>query len=129
MAYSFVPSLHSDVAVAMAPKVNPKTIRILLAGDSTGQAAQSLRALFSAPEHALELTAVSTVTTLLATLSVVSPEIILLDMSVAYPNPRETVRRVHRAAPSIPLVVLADESRKDDAKQALAEGAIDYILR
>src|SRR5271154_2301994 len=133
MAYSFVPSLHSDVAVAMAPndspKVNPKTIRILLAGDSTGQAAQSLRALFSAPEHALELTAVSTVTTLLATLGVVSPEIIVLDVVLTYPNPRETVRRVHRAAPNIPLVVLADEAKKEDAKQALGDGAIDYILR
>src|SRR5271154_1635562 len=133
MAYSFVPSLHSDVAVAMAPndspKVNPKRICILLAGDSTGQAAQSLRALFSGPEHALELTAVSTPTTLVATLGVVTPEVIILDLAVAHPSTRETVRRVHRAAPNIPLVVLADQSRKEDAKQALGDGAIDYILR
>jgi diguanylate cyclase (GGDEF)-like protein len=133
MAHSTPPNSHSVVAVAtqqkdsLAPK--PKKISILLAGDATGQAAQSLRALFSAPEHALELTAVSTVTTLLATLSVVTPEIILLDMALACPNLREAIRRIHRSAPSIPLVVLADEARKDEAKQALAEGAIDYILR
>jgi diguanylate cyclase (GGDEF)-like protein len=133
MAHSTTPNSHPDVGVAPVqnepPAARSRKISILLAGDSTEQAAQSLRALFSAPQHALELTAVSTVTTLLASLSVVSPEIILLDMSVAYPNPRETVRRVRRAAPSIPLVVLADEAGKDDAKQALAEGAIDYILR
>ena len=132
MAHSTALNSHSQAAPepakdAAAPK--PKRICILIAGDNSGQAALSLRSLFPAPEHALELTAVSTVTTLLATLSVVSPEIIVLDLAVAYPNPRETVRRVHRAAPSIPLLVLADESMKEDAKQTLAEGAIDYIVR
>jgi diguanylate cyclase (GGDEF)-like protein len=101
----------------------------LLAGDNTGHVAQSLRGLFSEPEHALELTAVSTVITLLATLGVTAPEIIVLDLVLAPRNSREIVRRVHRAAPSIPLLVLADEAGKEDAKQALAEGAIDYILR
>ena len=95
----------------------PKNIRILLGGDNDGRAAQALRALFCQPEHELELTAVSTIATLLPTLGVVNPEII------------EAVRRLHRATPSIPLVVLADEARKDDAKQTLLEGAIDYILR
>jgi diguanylate cyclase len=101
----------------------------LLAGDRNGKAAQSFRALFAAPEHLLELTAVSTVATLLATLGVVSPEVIVLDLDLTHPSPRETVRRVHRAAPGIPLVVLADEGQKEDAQQALSEGAIDYILR
>lgn len=109
--------------------VPPKRICILLAGDRNGKAAQSFRGLFAAPEHLLELTAVSTVATLLATLGVVSPEVIVLDLDLAHPGPRETVRRVHRAAPGIPLVVLADEGQKEDAKQALSEGAIDYILR
>lgn len=136
MAYSTLPTSQSAAPQTAAassqnesPAGKPKRICILLAGDNNGQAAQSLRGLFSAPEHALELTAVSTVATLLATLSVVSPEIIVLDLAVAYPSPRETVRRVHRAAPNIPLLVLADEGRKEDAKQALGEGAIEYILR
>jgi diguanylate cyclase (GGDEF)-like protein len=107
----------------------PKNIRILLAGDNSGKAAQALRMLFCAPEHELELTAVSTVATLLPTLGVVAPEIIVLDLAIAQGAPRETVRRVHRAAPSIPLIVLADEARKEGAKETLADGAIDYILR
>jgi diguanylate cyclase len=107
----------------------PKNIRILLAGDNDGRAAQALRALFCEPEHELELTAVSTIATLLPTLGVVNPEIIVLDIAIARNNVRETVRRLHRAAPSIPLVILADEAKKDAAKEALLEGAMDYILR
>ena len=107
----------------------PKNIRILLAGDNDGRAAQALRALFCQPEHELELTAVSTIATLLPTLGVVNPEIIVLDIAIVRDGAREAVRRLHRATPSIPLVVLADEVKKDEAKQTLLEGAIDYILR
>jgi diguanylate cyclase (GGDEF)-like protein len=107
----------------------PKNIRILLAGDNDGRAAQALRALFCEPEHELELTAVSTIATLLPTLGVVNPEIIVLDIAIVRENAREAVRRLHRATPSIPLVVLADEAKKDAAKETLLEGAMDYILR
>jgi two-component system, cell cycle response regulator len=106
-----------------------KNIRILLAGDHDGRAAQALRALFCEPEHELELTAVSTIATLLPTLGVVNPEIIVLDIAIVRDNAREAVRRLHRATPSIPLVVLADEAKKDAAKDTLLEGAMDYILR
>src|SRR5271168_3270855 len=135
MAEFTASNAHSDVPVPTAPMpatvataqgasllLPPKKICILLAGDRNGKAAQSFRALFAPPEHLLELTAVSTVTTLLATLGVVSPEIIVLDLDLAHPSPRETVRRVHRAAPSTPLVMLADEGQKKDAKHALSEG-------
>jgi diguanylate cyclase len=107
----------------------PKNIRILLAGDNDGRAAHALRAHFCMPDHELELTAVSTIATLVATLGVVNPEIIVLDIALARSNAREAVRRLHRAAPSIPLVVLADEAKKDAAEETLAEGAMDYFLR
>jgi PleD family two-component response regulator len=111
------------------PSAKPRTIRILLAGDATGEVAQALRALYAPPQHVLELTAVSSVTTLIPTLGVVDPEIILLDLAVAYPHPKETVRRIHRAAPNIPILVLADEAHKESAKETLRDGAMDYILR
>jgi two-component system, cell cycle response regulator len=133
MAHSASPTSQADLAVANtqpgATVAQPKTIRILLAGDATGAAAQALRALYAAPEHALELTAVSSVTTLIPTLVVVDPEVILLDLAVCYPNLKETFRRVRRAAPHVPLIVLSDESQKEDAKLALDEGAMDYVLR
>jgi diguanylate cyclase (GGDEF)-like protein len=128
---SRIPQSETDRAPAPdgALFTKPKNIRILLAGDNSGDAAQALRALFCAPEHELELTAVSTVATLLPTLGVVSPEIIVLDLAITQGAARETVRRVHRAAPCVPLIVLADEARREDAKETLADGAIDYILR
>ena len=116
-----------DAGVAIMDK--PKKIRILLAGDNDGRAAQALRALFCEPEHELELTAVSTIATLLPTLGVVNPEIIMLDIAIVRGSAREAVRRLHRATPNIALVVLADEAKKEDAKLALLEGAIDYIVR
>jgi diguanylate cyclase (GGDEF)-like protein len=133
IAHSGSPISQADTAVSAiqfaAPAARPKRIRILLAGDSSGSAAQALRALYSAPEHALELTAVSSVTTLIPTLIVVDPEIILLDLAVCYPHLKETFRRVRRAAPHVPLIVLADETQKEDAKLTLDEGALDYVLR
>ncbi|HME11968.1 MAG TPA: diguanylate cyclase [Candidatus Acidoferrum sp.] len=122
-------ALTASAAVNNFPLAPAKTIRILLAGDATGEAAQALRSLFSPPNHALELTSVSSVTTLIPTLGVVNPEIILLDLAVTYPHPKETVRRVRRAAPNIPILMLADEAQKEAAKEALHEGAMDYVLR
>jgi PleD family two-component response regulator len=132
MAHSVSPVSQAGATPAVVnelPPAKPKTIRVLLAGDDTGEVARVLRALFSQPEHALELTAVSSVTTLLPTLGVVDPEIILLDLAVTHPNPKETVRRVHRAAPNIPLVVLADEPQKESVRETLHEGAMEYVLR
>jgi diguanylate cyclase (GGDEF)-like protein len=39
------------------------------------------------------------------------------------------VRRVHRAAPGIPLIVLADIADKSYAARSISEGAIDYLLK
>src|ERR1700722_10628914 len=69
------PEPVGDTGVTTMSK--PKSIRILLAGDNDGRAAQALRALFCDPEHELELTAVSTLATLLPTLGVVSAEIMV----------------------------------------------------
>jgi DNA-binding NarL/FixJ family response regulator len=41
----------------------------------------------------------------------------------------EAVRRVHRSAPEVPLIVLADGSDKNCATQSLRQGALDYLLK
>jgi diguanylate cyclase (GGDEF)-like protein len=133
MAHSLLPLTPSSAPEANTPSpailAAPKNIRILLAGDATGEAAQALRAVFSPPEHALELTAVSSVETLIPTLGVVSPEIILLDLAATQPHHKEMVRRVHRAAPQVPLILFGDRAQEEVAREALAEGAMDYFLR
>jgi diguanylate cyclase (GGDEF)-like protein len=106
-----------------------KRFRVLLAEGAPGEAATSLRALYPGPESILELSIVSTLSTLLATIELAAPETILLDLSLVKPDPLEAVRRVHRAAPGIPLIVFADVADKSYAARSIPEGAIDYLLK
>jgi diguanylate cyclase (GGDEF)-like protein len=109
--------------------MNQKKLRILLAEGEPGETAAALRALYSEGQDGLELTNVSSVSTLVATLEIANPEVILLDLSLAHPNPLDAVRRVHRSAPAAPLIVLADPVDKDCAVRCLGQGALDYLLK
>lgn len=106
-----------------------KKFRVLLAESVPGEATDSLRALYPEPENQLELTTVSTLPTLLATIELAAPEVILFDLSLGRPDPLDAVRRVHRAAPGIPLTVFADVADKSYASRSMSEGAIDYLLK
>lgn len=106
-----------------------KSFRILLAEGESGEAAAALRELFPVEQNGLQLTLVSGVSTLLASLELVNPEVILLELSLAHPDPLEAVRLVHRAAPAVPLIVLAGESEKSLAERSLRRGALDYLLK
>jgi diguanylate cyclase (GGDEF)-like protein len=88
-----------------------------------------LRALYPEGQDGLELTSVSGVSTLIASLEIVNPEVIFLDLSLARPDPVDAVRRVHRSAPAVPLIVLADGSEKNSAVRSLSQGALDYLLK
>src|ERR1700722_1696597 len=88
-----------------------------------------LRALLPESSGGLDLTVVSTMATLVPTTKIVDPEIILLDLELSMRDPLDAVHLVHRSAPGIPLVVLADPSQKQSAAQSLSEGAMDYVLK
>lgn len=109
--------------------MNTKNLRILLAEDGHGEAAESLRALFPENQKRLELTIVPSVSMLLSAIQEVNPEMIFLDLELTGPEPLEAVRRVHLAAPEVPLIVFADAADKDRAAQCLREGALDYLLK
>ncbi len=106
-----------------------KRLRILLAEGTPSETAQTLGALFSGPAGGLELTVVSTLATLIPTINLVDPEIVLLDLALSLGDPLDAVRLVHRSAPGVPLVVLADPAQKQYAAQSLSEGAMDYVLK
>ena len=106
-----------------------KKLRILLAESAEGETAETLRALFADSAGGLELAVVATVATLIPTIRVVDPEIILLDLALSLRDPLDAVHLVHRSAPGTPLVVLADPSQKQYAAQSLSEGAMDYVLK
>jgi diguanylate cyclase (GGDEF)-like protein len=106
-----------------------KKLRILLAETEPSDTADTLRALFPEESGGLDLTVVSTMATLVPTAKIVDPEIILLDLELSMRDPLDAVHLVHRSAPGIPLVVLADPSQKQFAAQSLSEGAMDYVLK
>jgi diguanylate cyclase (GGDEF)-like protein len=106
-----------------------KKLRILLAETEPSETAETLRALFPEASGGLDLTVVSTMATLVPTAKIVDPEIILLDLELSMRDPLDAVHLVHRSAPGIPLVVLADPAQKQFAAQSLSEGAMDYVLK
>jgi diguanylate cyclase (GGDEF)-like protein len=109
--------------------MSEKKLRLLLAEGGSGETAGALRALFPADQERLELTTVSAITILIPTLEIVNPEIILLDLSLGHPDPLGAVRRVHRAAPGVPLIVIAELRDRNLAVQSLEHGALDYLLK
>jgi diguanylate cyclase (GGDEF)-like protein len=106
-----------------------KKLRILLAEGDPGETASALHKLYPEGQDGLELTHVSSVSTLIATLEIINPEVIFLDLSLVNPDPLDAVRRVHRSAPAAPLIVLAEGSDKDSAVRSLSQGALDYLLK
>src|SRR5450432_1024981 len=106
-----------------------KKIRILLAEGESSETTKILESLFPESTGGLDLTVVSSMATLIPTVKVIDPEIIILDLQLSMRDPLDAVHLVHRSAPGIPLVVLADPSQKQYAAQSLSEGAMDYVLK
>jgi diguanylate cyclase (GGDEF)-like protein len=106
-----------------------KKVRILLAEDDAAETVDTLGVLFPDSTGGLDLTVVSTMATLIPTVKMVDPELILLDLELSLSAPLDAVHLVHRSAPGIPLVVLADPAKKQYAAQSLSEGAMDYVLK
>ncbi|HEY4816903.1 MAG TPA: diguanylate cyclase [Candidatus Acidoferrum sp.] len=106
-----------------------RRLRLLLAEGSPGEAAVALHSLYAGNDPGLDLTVVSTIATLLATIKVVDPEVILLDLALNLREPMDAVHLVHRTAPGVPLIVVADTSDEAQTTRSLAEGALDYVLK
>lgn len=103
-------------------------LRVLIAEGTSGKAASALRDLFPAERGGLELTEVSGVSTLMASLKMASPEVILLDLALMSSDVLGTVRLIHRTKPEIPLIVIGNPEEKEMALASLREGALDYLL-
>jgi diguanylate cyclase (GGDEF)-like protein len=109
--------------------MSAKKLRVLMAEESPSGTAQTLREIFPEPENGLELTVVSTAATLLSTIKIADPEVILLDLSLSFREPYDALRLVNRTAPGVPVIVIADPVDKQHAAQSLTGGAIDYLLK
>jgi diguanylate cyclase (GGDEF)-like protein len=106
-----------------------RRLRLLLAEGSPGEAAAALHELYAGSDPGLDLTVVSTIATLLPTIKIVDPEVILLDVGLSLREPMDAVHLVHRTAPGVPLIVIADPEAKEQVIRSLAEGAMDYVVK
>jgi len=79
-----------------------RKVRILLAEDDAQETADTLGMLFPGATGGLDLTVVSTMATLIPTVKMVDPELILLDLGLSLTDPLDAVHLVHRSAPGIP---------------------------
>lgn len=103
-------------------------LRVLVAEKAPRKTASVLREIFPEEQGTMELTEVSGVSTLMASLKLVSPEVIVLDLALGYPDVLGSVRMIHRTKPEVPLIVIGDSKEKEIAAASLREGAMDYLL-
>ncbi|MBS1841658.1 MAG: diguanylate cyclase [Acidobacteria bacterium] len=104
-------------------------LRVLIAESDPQNISRLLRSLFPDEESSLQLTTVSTMSILLPTIQLVGPEVLFLELASSGQDALATVRAVHRAAPSLPLITLATSADKPKAEESLREGALDFLLK
>src|SRR5882724_8136982 len=56
-------------------------------------------------------------------------EAVLVDLTLPDSHGMETLETLFRATPQIPIIVLGEEQTGDLSKQALKQGAQDYLLK
>src|SRR5580693_305203 len=102
---------------------------ILLIEDNLGDARLLREMLGEQGSHDIELTHVQCMSDAEKYLSQRAVDMILLDLGLPDARGLGAIRRAHAAAPCVPLVVLTGLDDESLAKQALQEGAQDYLIK
>ena len=102
---------------------------ILLIEDNLGDARLLREMLGEEGSHNIELTHVQCMSDAEKYLSQRTVDMILLDLGLPDARGLGAIRRAHAAAPTVPLVVLTGLDDESLAKQALQEGAQDYLIK
>ena len=106
-----------------------ESIRILLVEDNPGDARllrETLREAHSLPFHLVHASRLSEALELVVT---EPPDVVLLDLSLPDAHGMETVARMLRAAPEVPIIVLSGLADETVAVQAVQSGAQDYLVK
>jgi diguanylate cyclase (GGDEF)-like protein len=105
-----------------------KIVKVLLIEDDTVRAAHVKRALKKAPDGPVSVTIAGVLEHGLHHLEVAAVDLVVLDLACGDEAGVDVVRQVRRMAPTIPIIVIADESDEALAIQALQRDAQDYVL-
>jgi diguanylate cyclase len=103
-------------------------VRVLLVEDNPGDA-RLVEILLSETSQGFDVKHVGTLGEALDELDRPPFEVVLLDLSLPDSAGLETVERMRRAAPELPLVVLSGRDDEEVALQALQGGAEDYLVK
>ena len=109
--------------------VTGSVMTILLVEDNPGDARLLKETLLEISALTFELAHVETIAGAMALLTTTSFDIGLLDLGLTDAHGLEMVRRIHSAAPEMPLMVFSAVKDENLAIQSLHEGAQDYLVK
>ena len=112
----------------MSPRDGGAVIRILLVDDHQLVRA-GLKSLFSAVPDLEVVGSAADGQEALAQVAAVRPQVVLMDLSMPGMDGVEATRRVVAAHPDVQVVVLTSFSDRDRVLDALAAGAVGYLLK
>jgi diguanylate cyclase (GGDEF)-like protein len=121
--------IATQSSVSNGAAVGGQKLRVLMAEGEPARISKLLRSLFPGEDESLQISLVSTISIILPTIQLVGPEIVFLDLSLCGADALATVRAIHRAAPNLPLITIAETEAKNLAEQSLREGALDFLLK
>jgi signal transduction histidine kinase len=109
--------------------VKEKTLQVLLVEDNAGDV-RLLREMFGKERpDSFELTHFLRMGEAEIHLAKGGVDIVLLDMGLPDGHGLDTVRRAHRVAPDVPMIVLTGLDDEALAAEAMKEGAQDYLIK
>jgi diguanylate cyclase (GGDEF)-like protein len=106
-----------------------KTLKVLVLTTDPREVSLVRRALRRARGRVVKVSGVASLTAALAHLETEDVDLVMLDLEMGFAAGVDVVREVRRTAPTIPIVVLADEASERHAILALQRDAQDYVLR
>jgi diguanylate cyclase (GGDEF)-like protein len=104
-------------------------LRVVVAEGEPCEAVEALRAIYPDADDRFELSTVTTIGTVLPTLAMVKPDVVILHVNLAEGDPPEIVRRLHRASPQTPILVFAGPERTEEAQRCVNSGALNCLLK
>ncbi|MGN6699143.1 MAG: ATP-binding protein [Thermomicrobiales bacterium] len=104
-------------------------LHVLLIEDNPGDARLVQVLLSEAPSAAIHLEHADRLATGLNRLATISPDAVLLDLTLPDSQGLDTFDRVQAAAPELPVIVLSGLADEQTAVQAVAAGAQDYLVK
>lgn len=109
--------------------MNSEPLRILLIEDNPGDVCL-LREMFSTEQPgSYEITHLPRLGLALNHLAQGGVDIVLLDLGLPDGEGMDTVRRVNKLAPQVPVIVLTGTDEDDAVAGAMSEGAHDYLVK